>query len=93
MLLRVALGIFLLTFVAGTLIHGRTFALLSDAQAVPNNTFTTSLEFPPAAPTGLVATVPTAGPVEVTLDWNDNTEPDLLGYSVYRSETGGGPYL
>ncbi|MFC1976782.1 hypothetical protein ACFLWS_00720 [Chloroflexota bacterium] len=40
---------------------------------------------PPAAPTGLVAT-PSDG--EVSLDWNDNTDPDLDGYNVYRSLTG-----
>ena len=44
---------------------------------------------PPAAPTGLVAT---AGAGQVTLDWNDNVEPDLQKYNVYRSTTAGGPY-
>ena len=44
---------------------------------------------PPAAPTGLVAT---PGNTEVALDWNDNAEPDLAGYNVYRSTTPGGPY-
>jgi acetyl esterase/lipase/fibronectin type 3 domain-containing protein len=36
----------------------------------------------PAVPTGLSAT---AGYNSVTLDWNENTEDDLAGYSVYRS--------
>ena len=27
-----------------------------------------------------------------TLDWADNTEPDLAGYNVYRSTTASGPY-
>ncbi|UCC84493.1 MAG: fibronectin type III domain-containing protein, partial [Gemmatimonadota bacterium] len=44
---------------------------------------------PPAAPTGLTAT---AGPGSVSLDWADNTEPDLANYSVYRSTTSGGGY-
>jgi len=44
---------------------------------------------PPAAPTGLVAT---AGNETVGLDWNDNTEPDLAGYNVYRSLTSGSGY-
>jgi|CXWL01.1.fsa_nt_gi endonuclease I len=44
---------------------------------------------PPAAPTGLTA-IP--GNAVVNLDWNDNTEPDLAGYNVYRSTTSGGPY-
>jgi len=42
---------------------------------------------PPAAPTGLIAT---AGNETVGLDWNDNSEPDLAGYNVYRSTTSGG---
>ncbi len=44
-------------------------------------------DLPPAAPTGLVAT---AGNETVSLDWNDNTEPDLAGYNVYRSTTSSG---
>lgn len=43
----------------------------------------------PAAPTGLSAT---AGSGSVSLDWNDNGEPDLAGYNVFRAETQGGPY-
>jgi subtilisin family serine protease len=45
---------------------------------------------PPAAPTGLVAT---GGNGSVSLDWNDNTEPDLAGYRVYRSTTSGSGYV
>jgi fibronectin type 3 domain-containing protein len=41
---------------------------------------------PPAAPTGLTAT---AGSGSVSLDWADNTEPDLASYKVYRSTTSG----
>jgi chitodextrinase len=41
---------------------------------------------PPAAPASLNAT---AGPGSVSLDWPDNTEPDLAGYSIYRSTTSG----
>jgi hypothetical protein len=44
---------------------------------------------PPAAPTGLVAT---AGNETVSLDWDDNSETDLAGYNVYRSETSGSDY-
>jgi endonuclease I/fibronectin type 3 domain-containing protein len=44
---------------------------------------------PPAAPTGLAAV---AGDGAVDLDWDDNTEGDLIGYNVYRSETGGAPF-
>jgi len=43
----------------------------------------------PAAPTGLLA----VGQLHaVSLDWNDNVEPDLAGYNVYRADTAGGPY-
>lgn len=44
---------------------------------------------PPAAPTGLVAT---PGDSEITLDWADNTEGDLVGYNIYRSQTSGSGY-
>jgi fibronectin type 3 domain-containing protein len=54
----------------------------SEAGATPAAT-------PPAAPTGLIAT---AGQDQVSLDWNDNSEPDLAGYNVYRSTTASGPY-
>jgi hypothetical protein len=43
----------------------------------------------PAAPSGLTAT---AGNATVSLDWNDNGEPDLTGYNVYRSAGACGPY-
>jgi hypothetical protein len=36
--------------------------------------------------------VATAGDGSVSLDWTDNAEPDLAGYSVYRATTAGGPY-
>ena len=44
---------------------------------------------PPAAPTGLAAT---AGDSSVDLDWADNGEADLVGYTVYRSTTSGTNY-
>jgi hypothetical protein len=42
---------------------------------------------PPAAPTGLMATALTD--TLVWLDWDDNTEPTLDSYSVYRSTISG----
>src|SRR5271168_2069566 len=43
--------------------------------------------FPPAVPSGLAAVaVPDEGAVD--LSWAPNTEPDLAGYAVYRSEAG-----
>ncbi len=44
---------------------------------------------PPASPTNLVAT---GGDGEVALDWDDNSEPDLASYNVYRSLTSGSGY-
>ena len=49
----------------------------------------TPAALPPAAPTGLVAT---AGDLQISLNWDDNTEPDLAGYNVYRSTATGGQY-
>ncbi|MCB1131365.1 MAG: hypothetical protein KDN05_09570, partial [Verrucomicrobiae bacterium] len=43
----------------------------------------------PAVPTGLTAT---GGDAKVSLDWDDNGDPDLAGYIVYRSNTSGGGY-
>jgi len=50
--------------------------------------------FPPAAPQGVQsAYVPADGetPAHVELSWSINGEPDLAGYSVYRSEEGTSP--
>ncbi len=49
----------------------------------------TSTDTIPSAPTGLVAT---AGNETVSLDWNDNDEPDLAGYNVHRSMDSGSGY-
>jgi large repetitive protein len=48
----------------------------------------TPVNLAPAAPSGLTAI---AGDGQVTLDWTDATEPDVVGYKVYRS-SGGGDY-
>ena len=47
-------------------------------------------ETPPAAPTGLDVSVKNGS---VTLQWDDNADPDLSGYTVYRSTTSGGLYV
>jgi len=44
---------------------------------------------PPDAPTGLSAAL---NGIDVSLDWNDNTEEDLGGYHIYRSTTSGSGY-
>jgi len=49
----------------------------------------TPTDLPPAAPTGLVATL---GENQVSLDWDDNSEGDIDGYNVYRSLTSGDNY-
>ncbi len=43
----------------------------------------------PAAPTLMTAV---SGIGSVSLDWNDNIESNLSGYTIYRSQTQGGPY-
>ncbi|MCS4193549.1 surface protein [Salinibacter ruber] len=49
-----------------------------EATAVPNDVT------PPSVPSGLTAT---AGGREVSLDWDANTEADLVGYRLYRDTT------
>jgi endonuclease I/PKD repeat protein len=44
---------------------------------------------PPAAPAGLAAT---GGDGFIGLDWADNGESDLAGYTVWRADQVGGPY-
>lgn len=44
---------------------------------------------PPSAPTGLLAA---AGDNFIDLAWFDNTEADLAGYNIYRSDQSSGPY-
>jgi endonuclease I len=65
---------------------------MADTPGLPNTGQTMVCvqdETPPVAPTGLIAT---GGEGEVDLDWDDNTESDLAGYNVLRSETSGGPH-
>lgn len=45
----------------------------------------------PGAPTAL-ATISTASPSEVALNWNAPSSTGIAGYNVYRSATSGGPY-
>lgn len=46
---------------------------------------------PPDRPTGLIAQRGDGG--EIQLDWDDNSEADLMGYRVYRSNTLNGAYV
>lgn len=70
------------------LAEGAPFTLKLEAEDINGNvgiafTHVTIDNLPPAAPTGLVAT-PSGANVQLT--WNANTEPDLLGYLVFRDE-------
>jgi hypothetical protein len=44
---------------------------------------------PPAVPSGATASGSTAG---IALDWADNTDSDLKGYNVYRSDSADGTF-
>ena len=46
-------------------------------------------KIPPAAPTGFSSSSTTRA---LVLDWDDNIEPDLVGYLVERAASSGGPY-
>lgn len=46
---------------------------------------------PPSAPVDLSASG--RGPGKVSLNWDDNTEPDLSFYNIYRSTTSGSGYV
>lgn len=70
------------------LAEGAPFTLKLEGEDINGNIGTalahvTIDNLPPAAPTGLVAT-PSGANVQLT--WNANTEPDLLGYLVFRDE-------
>jgi dextranase len=53
-------------------------------------TFSLAPNTPPAAPGGLTAIIQNQG---IDLDWIDNSEPDLAGYSVLRSTASGDGYI
>jgi len=68
-----------------------TLIVTDDGGATGNDSATAVISdtTAPAAPTGLGAT---AGDGSVGLDWADNSETDLGGYTVYRATVSGGPY-
>jgi len=75
------------------LVEGTNLLTFTSTDSVGNTSLPTSitivLEIPPLAPSGLSFTV---GDEVVNLDWADNTEPDLAGYTVYIGASSGGPY-
>jgi hypothetical protein len=68
--------------------NGGVDTLFVDSIVVTTATSGTDI-FPPGAPTGLTAL---GSDGNVSLDWDDNTEPDLDGYRVFRSTTSGAGY-
>jgi fibronectin type 3 domain-containing protein len=86
------------TYIDNSAVNGTTYYYVINARDIVGNVSSNSTEVsatpapdltPPAAPTGLAAT---AGEATVSLDWNDNSEPDLGSYRVYRSTTSGSGY-
>lgn len=70
------------------LAEGAQFTLKLEGEDINGNIATdlvtvTVDNLPPAVPTGLVAVATGA---DVQLDWNANTEPDLLGYLLFRND-------
>jgi len=68
--------------------EGAVFSIKLEAEDINGNIGTDQVtvsvdNMPPAVPTGLVA-VPNGS--DVNLTWNANTEPDLLGYLVFRND-------
>ena len=67
----------------------RVTAVISNVEGDPATTsFTTydqSAPVPPAPPSGFTAQA--TGPTQVRLNWNPNTEPDLVGYIIYRNNS------
>jgi hypothetical protein len=61
------------------------WSTLSNVVSVPHTLDTA----PPATPSGLTVTVQSDGE---HLHWNDNTEPDLAGYRIYRAPAASGPW-
>ena len=65
-----------------------TLDLVGNESDFSSGVFVTPSDNPPP-PTGLTAT---PGEFQVSLDWDDSTDPDVIGYLIYRSTTSGGPY-
>ncbi len=73
-------------------LDGHTLELRSALS--PAVTFAFRDVFPPAAPSGLetVASAPIAAQPSIDLSWEPNSEPDLLGYNIYRADTSSAPF-
>ncbi len=87
---QIAGGLIPNSYIDDGVINGTTYYYIVKAVDTSMNTSPPSNEssatpfdtIPPAAPTGLHAI---GGDGMVLLDWFDNSEPDLIGYNVYRN--------
>ena len=57
-----------------------------------NEANATPIDTPPAVPTTLIATGTDQGELQITLNWDDNSELDVVSYNIYRSQSPGGPH-
>ena len=67
-----------------------TLKVVSDS---PCETSNRQLSEGPRAPLGLSGTASDTRPDSVTLEWADNPEADIFGYSVYLSRRSSGPFV
>ena len=100
---RTAGGNSLQSFVFPQDVSGTLYVRVEDTDATPGSSAADALyvdymfvesdptgaSTPPSAPAGLSVS---AASGSIQLDWDDNTEPDLDGYAVYRGTQSGGPY-
>ncbi len=72
-----------------------TFSMVNNTSTIDENKWRFIVPFAPgeaAAPEAIANVSATAGNAQVTLAWTPSANPDLSFYSVYRSNTSGGPY-
>jgi hypothetical protein len=82
-----------LTLPASTTTTTAAPATTTTKVTLPPTSTTSTIPNPyPIAPTGLHAG-PGPGSGEVVLHWNQNLEPDIVGYIVYRGKTRTGPTI
>ena len=65
----------------------KAYDATGDSSFSADNSYSNTTTLPPRAPRGVAVT---AGDGRVTITWNANPEPNIVGYNVYRSEVSGG---